>query len=120
VSEDNSDTAYALVDVGGRLCSQMSKISGRQFGLIVAFLIPGFIGLAGLAPLMPIVGEWLRPVNLGDFGIGPTIYALMAATAVEAPRRRCCPWEDHPTSSPQLTRAIEFGFRRKPAFAVGC
>jgi len=60
----------------------MSKISSRQFGLIVAFLIPGFVGLAGLAPLMPVVAEWLRPVNLGDFGIGPTIYALMAATAV--------------------------------------
>jgi hypothetical protein len=60
----------------------MPKISSRQFGLIVAFLIPGFIGLAGLAPLMPVVAEWLRPVNLGDFGIGPTIYALMAATAV--------------------------------------
>src|SRR5271169_3932821 len=60
----------------------MSYISSKQFGLIVAFLIPGFIGLAGLLPLMPIVSEWLRPVNLGDFGIGPTIYALMAATAV--------------------------------------
>jgi hypothetical protein len=21
--------------------------------------------------VMPVVGEWLRPVNLGDFGIGP-------------------------------------------------
>ena len=60
----------------------MPKISSRQFGLIVAFLIPGFIGLAGFAPLIPVVAEWLRPVNLGDFGIGPTIYALMAATAV--------------------------------------
>lgn len=60
----------------------MSNISGRQFGLIVAFIIPGFIGLAGLAPLVPLVGEWLQPVNLGAFGIGPTIYALMAATAV--------------------------------------
>jgi hypothetical protein len=60
----------------------MSEISSRQFGLIVAFLIPGFIGLAGVAPLMPVVGEWLRPANLGDFGIGPTVYAIMAATAV--------------------------------------
>jgi hypothetical protein len=60
----------------------MPKISSRQFGLIVAFLIPGFIGLAGFAPLMPLVGEWLRPVKVGDFGIGPTIYALLAAMAV--------------------------------------
>ncbi|MGD0390995.1 MAG: hypothetical protein ABSC42_18780 [Tepidisphaeraceae bacterium] len=50
----------------------------------MAFLIPGFIGLAGVAPLMPVVGEWLRPANLGvgDFGIGPTVYAIMAATGV--------------------------------------
>ncbi len=60
----------------------MPKISSSQFGLIVAFLIPGFIGLTGVAPLMPIVGEWLRPVNLGNYGIGPTVCALMAATAV--------------------------------------
>jgi hypothetical protein len=60
----------------------MPDISSRQFGLIVAFLIPGFIGLAGVAPLMPIVGEWLRPAKLGDFGIGPTVYAIMAATGV--------------------------------------
>jgi hypothetical protein len=60
----------------------MSEISNRQFGLIVAFLIPGFIGLAGVAPLVPVVGEWLRPINIGDFGIGPTVYAVMAAIAV--------------------------------------
>jgi hypothetical protein len=60
----------------------MPIISSRQFGLIVAFLIPGFIGLAGLTPLIPIVADWLRPVNLGNFGIGPTVYALMAATGV--------------------------------------
>jgi hypothetical protein len=60
----------------------MPNITSRQFGLIVAFMIPGFVGLAGLAPLVPFVGEWLEPVNSGAFGIGPTIYALMAATAV--------------------------------------
>ena len=48
----------------------------------MAFLIPGFVGLAGLAPLIPLVGEWLQPVNLGTRGIGPTVYALLAATAV--------------------------------------
>jgi hypothetical protein len=60
----------------------MPNISSRQFGLIVAFLIPGFVGLAGLAPVIPLAGQWLRPANSGGLGIGPTIYALMAATAI--------------------------------------
>ncbi|MGD0769939.1 MAG: hypothetical protein ABSB42_17275 [Tepidisphaeraceae bacterium] len=60
----------------------MPETSSRQFGLIVAYLIPGFVGLAGLSPLIPLVGEWLRPVNQGELGLGPPIYALLGATAV--------------------------------------
>jgi len=47
----------------------------------VAVLVPGFIGLAGVAPLMPAVSEWLRPVSWSEFGLGPPIYAILAATA---------------------------------------
>lgn len=54
----------------------------QQFGLIVAFLLPGFIGLAGVAPLVPAVGQWLQPVNQGDLGFGPPIYALLSAATV--------------------------------------
>lgn len=54
----------------------------QQFGLIVAFLLPGFIGLAGVVPLVPAVGQWLQPVAQGDLGFGPPIYALMSATTV--------------------------------------
>jgi hypothetical protein len=53
-----------------------------SFGLIVAYVLPGFIGLAGLIPLMPVVGEWLAPVSHGDAGLGPPIYALLSATTV--------------------------------------
>jgi len=53
-----------------------------QFGLIVAYLVPGFIGLVGFVPLVPAVGQWLQPVNQGDMGFGPPIYALLAATGV--------------------------------------
>ena len=58
------------------------ETSNRWFGLIVAYLVPGFIGLAGVSPFLPVVGEWLQPVSWGDWGIGPTIYALLAATGV--------------------------------------
>ncbi len=54
----------------------------RQFGLIVAYLLPGFIGLAGLAPLVPAVALWLQPVKELEGGVGPPMYALIAAATV--------------------------------------
>jgi hypothetical protein len=60
----------------------MADISSKQFGLIVAHVLPGFIGLAGITPLFPAVAQWLQPVSQGDMGFGPPIYALMAATTV--------------------------------------
>ncbi|MEI8194342.1 MAG: hypothetical protein WCI73_00375 [Phycisphaerae bacterium] len=56
--------------------------SPRQFGLIVAYLLPGFVGLVGLVPLLPAIGQWLQPERQGDLGFGPPVYALLAATAV--------------------------------------
>jgi hypothetical protein len=52
----------------------------RHFGLIIAYLLPGFVALAGVAPLAPTVSAWLKP-NDGGLGIGPPVYALMAAMA---------------------------------------
>ena len=53
----------------------------RQFGLMIAYLLPGFIGLVGLAPLIPTVAEWLHAAARGDAGLGPPVYALLAAMA---------------------------------------
>ena len=60
----------------------MKDASSVPFGLIVAYLLPGFIGLAGLAPFIPTVSEWIRPVNQGEASFGPTVYAVMAAMTV--------------------------------------
>jgi hypothetical protein len=57
----------------------MNETSSKQFGLIVAYLLPGFIALAGIAPLARTVRDWLRPTIQGDLGIGSTAYAVMAA-----------------------------------------
>jgi hypothetical protein len=51
----------------------------RQFGLMIAYLLPGFIGLMGLAPFVPSVSEWLQGVGWGELGLGPPIYAILAA-----------------------------------------
>jgi len=53
-----------------------------QFGLLVGYLLPGFLGLLGLAPVSPVVSGWLHGVNLGDAGIGPPVYAVLSATMI--------------------------------------
>jgi hypothetical protein len=60
----------------------MTETPSGQFGLMVAYVLPGFIGLAGMAPLFPSVARWLRPVGQGDLGLGPPLYAVLAATAM--------------------------------------
>jgi hypothetical protein len=54
----------------------------QQFGLLVAYLVPGFVGLAGLALLVPTVARWLQPPLQADLGIGPPVYAVLAAMTV--------------------------------------
>lgn len=60
----------------------MSDSTTRSFGLVVAYIVPGFVGLAGLTPIFPVVGTWLQPIDQSDLGFGPPIYALLGATAV--------------------------------------
>src|SRR5688500_9692976 len=60
----------------------MTTASQRHFGIIVAYILPGFIGLAALAPVFPTVALWLRPVDVGDLGLGPPLYAVMGATTL--------------------------------------
>lgn len=54
----------------------------RQFGLLIAYVLPGFVALGGLAPLFPLVARWLQPVESSDLGLGPPLYAVLAATAI--------------------------------------
>jgi hypothetical protein len=51
----------------------------RQFGLVIAYLLPGFVALAGIAPLSAIVAKWLYADQTVSFGA--PVYALLAATA---------------------------------------
>jgi hypothetical protein len=69
----------------------MSGITSRQFGLIIAYILPGFIGLAGMVPLFPVVGAWLHPINQGGLDFGAPLYALLAATALGM-ILSCCRW----------------------------
>lgn len=58
----------------------MTTSSNWQFGLIVAYVLPGFVGLVGLVPIFPAIAGWLRPV--GTDGIASGLYAVLAAAAI--------------------------------------
>jgi hypothetical protein len=60
----------------------MTETTSKQFGLLIAYVLPGFIALAGLSPLFPAVGRWLRPVGQADLGLGAPLYAVLAATTI--------------------------------------
>ncbi|MFT3784764.1 MAG: hypothetical protein QM770_01180 [Tepidisphaeraceae bacterium] len=62
----------------------VSGSSHSQFGVVVAYLVPGFVALLGLLPVFPMLSQWLSPIPWGEYGemgLGPPIYALLAATA---------------------------------------
>ncbi len=54
-------------------------VLNRHFGLVIAYLLPGFVALAGIAPFVPIVAGWLAGEQSASFGA--PLYALLAATA---------------------------------------
>jgi hypothetical protein len=60
----------------------VSEKSFSNFGILVAYVLPGFIAVAGLAPIFPTLAQWLRPTGQGDLGLGPPVYALLGATAI--------------------------------------
>lgn len=49
---------------------------------MVAYLLPGFIALAGIAPLSPVVVSWLGPLNQSQASLGAPVYAVLAATTI--------------------------------------
>src|SRR5438034_2305973 len=56
--------------------------SSKQFGLMVAYVLPGFIVLAGIAPFAPLVAAWLQPLNQAQASLGAPVYAVLAATTI--------------------------------------
>lgn len=62
--------------------SRMDTIN-KQFGLLIAYLLPGFFALGGVAVLVPSVAKWLQPIELdGLSGLGPPVYSVLSAIAV--------------------------------------
>jgi hypothetical protein len=59
----------------------MGELSARNFGLVIAYLIPGFLALWGLSFYSPAISEWLRGVGPGGPSVGGFLYVLLASIA---------------------------------------
>lgn len=59
----------------------MNEISNQNFGLLIAFVLPGFILLWGLQPWCPLIGTWLGHATTDVPSVGGFLYVSMASVA---------------------------------------
>jgi len=57
----------------------MREVNTQSFGYIIAFLLPGFIILVGLAQTSPTVAKWLGASGTDAPTIGGFLYGTLAA-----------------------------------------
>lgn len=63
------------------ICAYCYKMKLTTSGIIAVYLVPGFIGLAGLVPYIPLIGQWITPTGHG-VGLGPLLYTLLSGLTV--------------------------------------
>lgn len=59
----------------------VGEISARNFGLFIAYLVPGFLVLIGLACVSDGVGLWLNGVGSSGPSVGSFLFVVVASTA---------------------------------------
>ena len=59
----------------------VTPLSGKTFGLLIAFVIPGFIALVGISPLSPQVQAWLAPEPQIPARIEAIVFLALASIA---------------------------------------
>ena len=62
--------------------ADIQQISGKNFGIVVAFLIPGFIGSWGISYLSPTIRSWLFIQQPTNIGIPALFYVLLLSISV--------------------------------------
>ena len=55
----------------------MNQITSPAFGLVIAYLIPGFLALAGLSPHLPTVQAWLGTLPDESPSVGGFLYVTI-------------------------------------------
>ena len=59
----------------------MKDVNSSNFGLLIAYLIPGFIALFGVAHLSPTVSRWLSTTPVNGSTMSGFLFSTFAATA---------------------------------------
>ena len=59
----------------------MGELSNRNFGLLIAYIVPGFTLLCGVAFPFPPVRDWLLGAGTDGPSLGGVLYVLIASVA---------------------------------------
>lgn len=59
----------------------MTEISGKNFGLVIAFLLPGFAALCGVGQFSPYVAGWISSSQQGAPTVGGFLYVTLGSLA---------------------------------------
>lgn len=57
----------------------MGIVAGRNFGLLIAYVIPGFVALLGLSEISPALSQWLTGAGSNGPSAGGVVYLLLAS-----------------------------------------
>jgi len=57
----------------------VTDLSGKNFGLLIAYVLPGFVTLWGLSGISPTIDAWLRPAPTIPAGIASVVFVLLAS-----------------------------------------
>lgn len=57
----------------------MGDLSARNFGLLIAYVLPGFVVLWGLGYLSPTIASWLSGAETSGPSVGGFLYVFMAS-----------------------------------------
>ena len=60
----------------------MSEVTERNFGLIVAYMLPGFVALWGMGHLSPTVDAWISTSEAGGPSVGGFLYVTLGSLAL--------------------------------------
>ncbi|NLE57768.1 MAG: hypothetical protein GX616_05360 [Planctomycetes bacterium] len=59
----------------------MSTLSNQNFGLVIAYLLPGFVSLWGVSYFSPTVESWINAPQQGSPSVAGFMYVTLASLA---------------------------------------
>jgi hypothetical protein len=59
----------------------VGDLSARNFGLVIAYLVPGFITVVAVGGLVPTIQPWLAAVPQGQPTVGGFLFVTLASVA---------------------------------------